>query len=43
MAAVSTTATDLPIRRNTALLAGIMAVNSAVLQGARTTTTEGAR
>ena len=32
MAAVSTTATDLPIRRNTALLAGIMAVNSAVLQ-----------
>ena len=32
MAAVATTIPDLPIRRNTALLAGIMAVNSAVLQ-----------
>jgi MFS family permease len=32
MAAVTPTAADLPIRRNTALLAGIMAVNSAVLQ-----------
>ena len=32
MAAVATTFPDLPIRRNTALLAGVMAVNSAVLQ-----------
>ena len=32
MAAVATTVPDLPIRRNTVLLAGIMAVNSAVLQ-----------
>ena len=32
MATVATTIPDLPIRRNTALLAGIMAVNSAVLQ-----------
>jgi MFS family permease len=32
MAAVTSTAAELPIRRNTALLAGVMAVNSAVLQ-----------
>jgi MFS family permease len=32
MTAVTTSAAELPIRRNTALLAGVMAVNSAVLQ-----------
>jgi MFS family permease len=32
LAAVSTTVAELPVRRNTVLLAGVMAVNSAVLQ-----------